>query len=493
MVKEKKEAPSICELGLRWIADNTVPERGIVVSHKKRVPYPEVTGYLIPTLYQWGQKGLARDFAIWLTHQQNRDGSFSAIDGTPYTFDTGQVIRGFVAASEDLPEIEEPLRRACDWVLTQVRADSGLATPSTRMWGGIADDRIHLYVLPPLIEAGRKLNNAGYVETARRILNRYLNRGDLSEFNTLSHFYGYIIEAVCDLGKSGLAESAMSQVAVLQREDGSIPAYRDASWVCLPGLAQFAIIGYKLKMWEFADKAMECLGKAQNRTGGFYGSYGEGAGYFPEEEISWAVKFFLDAYFWKIRTAFDRKSTEIDKFSGSIDENDGRPKELLSFFGDMNGKRVIDIGCGKGRFIRILKEKFPSARFYGLDISEGMLAFCPPGIEKMCGSMLDIRYPDGYFDCVYCVEALEHAVRVEDAIKEMTRVLKPGGKIVIIDKDISALGRLKTEDWEQWFEPEGITSLLCRYGVQAGHNHIAYDKFIQPDGLFIAWKGVKND
>ena len=42
------------------------------------------------------------------------------------------------------------------------------------------------------------------------------------------------------------------------------------------------------------------LEKIQNRTGGFYGSYGKGAKYIPSAEISWAVKYFLDAYLLKM-------------------------------------------------------------------------------------------------------------------------------------------------------------------------------------------------
>lgn len=44
------------------------------------------------------EKELANDLTICLMQQQNKEGSFSASDGTPNTFDTGQVVRGFVIA-----------------------------------------------------------------------------------------------------------------------------------------------------------------------------------------------------------------------------------------------------------------------------------------------------------------------------------------------------------------------------------------------------------
>ena len=172
----------------------------------------------------------------------------------------------------------------------------------------------------------------------------------------------------------------MEHLTTLQRKDGSVPAYKHVSWVCSTGLAQSAIIWYKLGMKEYADKAVHYLEKIQNRSGGFYGSYGKGANYFPEEEISWAVKFFLDAYYWKIKTTFKQ---QVKIFSETIDDRDGRVQEILSFFGDLNGIKVIDLGCGKGRFLRVLKSKFPNSHLFGLDISKEMLRYCPEGIKTI--------------------------------------------------------------------------------------------------------------
>lgn len=93
------------------------------------------------------------------------------------------------------------------------------------MWGDIADDRIHLYVLPPFIEAGKKLNEQKYIDAMQRVLNYYTQQKNLTEFDTLSHFYAYVIEAHCDLGEIELAKVGMEQLTVLQRKDGSVPAY----------------------------------------------------------------------------------------------------------------------------------------------------------------------------------------------------------------------------------------------------------------------------
>jgi len=478
------------ESAINWLEDHYIRKKGIAISDKQRVSYIEVTGYCVPTLYQWGERKLARRLVKWLITQQNKDGSFSAPDGISYTFDTGQVIRGFVASLDDIPEVEKYLRKACDWVLSQIKPNGKLITPSKKEWGDIADERIHLYVLPPLIEAGKKLNEQKYIDAAKHVLNYYKGQKNLIEFNTLSHFYGYIIEALFDLGEYQLAKEAMNEIAKIQKIDGRIPAYKNSSWICIPGMAQLAVVFYKLGMVENGDRALRFLERIQNMNGGFYGSIGIGANYFPFEEISWAVKFFLDLYYWRIKASFNKN---FDIFPKAIDINDGRIQEIISFFGNLNGKKIIDIGCGKGRFIKELKFLFPKAKFYGIDISEKMLHFCDcKEANFSVNNILNINYPERFFDYVYCVETLEHAIRIEKAIEEMVRILKPGGKIIIIDKNFKKMGQLQIDPWEQWFEPNQIVEIFLKNKIDVSFKEITYDKYKESDGLFIAWKGIKH-
>ena len=478
------------EKAITWINNHYVRNGGIIISSRRTISYSEVTGYLIPTLYQWGEKRLVRNLIKWLIYKQNRDGSFSAPDGVPYTFDTGQVVRGFVSVVDDFPEVKEPLKKACDWIIKQIQSDGRLSTPSTKMWGKVTDDRIHLYVIPPLIKTGKKLHNPKYIKSAYHVIQYYKAKDNIIEFNTLSHFYGYIIEALYDLGEHDLARKAANNIAQIQKKDGSIPAYKNVSWVCIPGVAQFAVIFYKLGMISNGDKALNFLEKIQNRTGGFYGSTGQRANYFPYEEISWATKFFLDAYYWQIKSSFN---SDFKIFPETINSNDKRIQTIISFFGNLNRKKIIDVGCGKGRFIKKLQNMFPGAQFYGIDISEKMLYSCPKNAKVSIGSILNIPYPDNFFDFIYSIETLEHSVRIEKAIEEMSRVLKPGGKILIIDKDISEMGKLKTQKWEQWFSPEQLLSLFNKYMIRADYKVIPYSKDSKLHHLFIAWEGQKYE
>ena len=126
--------------------------------HKHTVGSQEVTGYLIATLHGIGEREMALEMARWEQSVQREDGAFSAPDGVPYTFDTAQAVRGFLAVLDDMPTVEPHLRKACDFVVSQIREDGRVGTPSYDLWlcadGSTFTVYANLYVLPPLIPGG---------------------------------------------------------------------------------------------------------------------------------------------------------------------------------------------------------------------------------------------------------------------------------------------------------------------------------------------------
>ena len=481
-------------LAIKWVYNNSQSKEGICVYFGTLKTYPEVTGYYIPTLLNWGERQRAQDYARWLLTIQNADGSWSDPSGkTPYTFDTGQILKGLMAIFPICPEVESAIRRGCDWLLTQIEPTGRMVTPDKSSWGlpnaKMVSENIHIYTLEPLRDAGKQFNEPRYLEAVQRVLSHYLAMPDLTEFNTLSHFHAYVLEALIDLGYPERAAEGMRHIEKLQRADGSVPAYADVKWVCSTGLAQYAVIWYKLGLREPAQKAFNYLCRLQNSSGGFYGSYGRGANYFPDKEISWAVKYFLDAYYWHIRTAFD---ADVAIFPVTIDEVDGRLLALKRVLGSCQGMRVLDAGCGKGRFSRALQEADSSADYWGVDLSDAMLSFVPSSIHSRQGSLLNLPFADNTFDRVFSIEAVEHAVSPEISIRELCRVAKHGGKIVIIDKNQQNKGALTTESWERWFNGKEVENWLSQYCSDVHSEYIAYGKKVEPDGLFILWSGIKR-
>ena len=297
---------------LEWVKDHRVPHSGIVVHHKTRTVTPEVTGYLITSLYNAGEKELACDLAQWESSIQKEDGSFAAPGSDiSYTFDTAQVIRGFLAVLDDMPHLESNLRSACDYVNKYIDPQGKVLTVSYDMWkladGSILSDYGNLYVLPAMRQAGIKLAEQKYIDAARRGMNYFRQYPDLVEFkhnlSTLSHYFGYMMEALVDLGEKELALKGLKQAEDIQSSYGAIPAYPGATWDCATGMAQLAVAWYKLGFKAPADKAVKYLEGIQNFSGGFYGGYGRNVEYFDKREISWAVKFFIDACYWREKSS----------------------------------------------------------------------------------------------------------------------------------------------------------------------------------------------
>jgi malonyl-CoA O-methyltransferase len=193
----------------------------------------------------------------------------------------------------------------------------------------------------------------------------------------------------------------------------------------------------------------------------------------------------------EIRRSFDEASRDEEHFPSTIDPRIQHVRVLLKFFGSLTDKRVLDVGCGKGRFARVLQDQYPGAEIWGLDISEEMLRFVPAGIHTRAGSMTELPFAGSTFDAVYATESLEHAVEIERAVDEMCRVLKPGGKLAIIDKNAEHWGKLKTPAWEKWFKREELLKLLERNCHWVSSEYLSYWEDVPPDGLFLVWLAEK--
>jgi ubiquinone/menaquinone biosynthesis C-methylase UbiE len=193
----------------------------------------------------------------------------------------------------------------------------------------------------------------------------------------------------------------------------------------------------------------------------------------------------------RIQASFDESSHDEEHFPSTIDPRIYHVTLIREHLGELRGKRVLDVGCGKGRFARIFHEQEPAAEIWGLDISEEMLRYVPAGIHTRAGSMTELPFPEAWFAGAYATESLEHAVEIEKAVDEICRVVKPGGRIAIIDKNAEQWGKLATPAWERWFTRKELERLLGRHCREVSSRFISYWEDVEPDGLFVAWLAVK--
>jgi ubiquinone/menaquinone biosynthesis C-methylase UbiE len=193
----------------------------------------------------------------------------------------------------------------------------------------------------------------------------------------------------------------------------------------------------------------------------------------------------------EIRAFFNRAAGDEEHYPSTIDPRIFHVKLVLDHIGEIANGRVADVGCGKGRFARIVKERHPSATVIALDLAEAMLASVPQGIDRAAASMTALPLATASCDAAYATESLEHAVDIPAAVAELCRVVRTGGRIVIIDKNSEAWGRLQTPAWERWFGRQELERLLARHCREVSSRPISYWEDVEPDGLFLAWFGVK--
>ena len=188
---------------------------------------------------------------------------------------------------------------------------------------------------------------------------------------------------------------------------------------------------------------------------------------------------------------FNEAAADEENFPSTIDPRIYHVQLILEYFGNLNGKRVLDVGSGKGRFGRVLAGRNPGASIVAFDLALAMLRCVPTEIAPCAGSMTALPFRSDAFDCAYATESLEHAVDIQGAVAEICRIVKPGGRIVIIDKNVQQWGRLKTPEWERWFGRKELEKLLARHCRGVSSREISYWEDVAPDGLFLAWLAEK--
>jgi ArsR family transcriptional regulator len=98
---------------------------------------------------------------------------------------------------------------------------------------------------------------------------------------------------------------------------------------------------------------------------------------------------------------------------------------------------VVDLGCGAGNVTKLLRERWPSARIIGVDGSAAMLAAAqdavPANVDLRQGALEALPIGDGEVDLALLVLVLHHAPDPARVLAEAARVLKPGGRLVVVD------------------------------------------------------------
>ena len=139
---------------------------------------------------------------------------------------------------------------------------------------------------------------------------------------------------------------------------------------------------------------------------------------------------------------YDRKAAELLERSYQTPEIVQQRLRTLAALGLIDGESVLDVGCGTGLlFEQEARLVGGGGRAEGIDASDDMLALARSRCESLPqanlqqGSATQLPFDDASFDALSCTQVLLYVDDLQAALDEFYRVLKPGGRIAIIETD----------------------------------------------------------
>lgn len=154
--------------------------------------------------------------------------------------------------------------------------------------------------------------------------------------------------------------------------------------------------------------------------------------------------------------------------------------------------KILDVGCGTGNLLLKIARKYnKSIELVGVDLSPKMISIAKEKLEENSfinyetGTSDNLKFNSNYFDYVICSNSLHHHPSTQNSLKEMTRVLKKNGKLIIVDGILDGIFRkinfyiinkIQNEGTVYRFTKSEIKKLLAEFG---------YKKIYQKEILYV--------
>ncbi|BAC91419.1 class I SAM-dependent methyltransferase [Gloeobacter violaceus] len=180
---------------------------------------------------------------------------------------------------------------------------------------------------------------------------------------------------------------------------------------------------------------------------------------------------------------FDRWAGRYDSFWTSLLYR-WCHRRLLSYA--QPAAEVLDLGCGTGRLLGLLADRWSEMRGLGLDVSGGMIEQArlgnrhPGRLNFLQAGVAPLFFADGRFDALFCTFSFQHYPHPEWVLAEIGRVLRPGGRFYWVEASaFGGTGRAQVN-----VTPGGLRlySAACRaqMALTAGLGCAAHHRLLGP-------------